>query len=88
MSQPTRPTITVGTIHELNQHYARGKCSLAISSRTEMRDGQLFGLGGLDWLLVTPAACYETVTAEYEALPDLPVVRDGWPFASFEAVAA
>ncbi|GAB2696901.1 hypothetical protein [Kitasatospora kifunensis] len=84
MSQLTdhRPTVTVGTLYDLNERYlAAAKCSLAVSSRTEIRDGIRFGLGGLNWRVSTPDASYEVVTGEDEVLPDLPVVRAGWPFA-------
>ncbi|WP_327066765.1 hypothetical protein [Kitasatospora sp. NBC_01302] len=85
MSQLTdhRPTVTVGTLYDLNEQYlaSRTHRGLSVGSRSEVReDGQRFGLGGLDWMLVTPTAVYKVVTAEDEVLPDLPVVRDGWPY--------
>jgi hypothetical protein len=72
----------VRSVRELNDWYvasADGR-SLAVSSRTERRDGQLWGLGGLDWMLCIGSVTVRTVSAEDEVLPDLPVVRAGWPY--------
>jgi hypothetical protein len=78
-----RPVIEATSIHDLNRHYLSGsRWSLAVSSRSEQRGGQWFGLGGLDWTLVSPAMVVTLTTGEDEQLPsNLPVVRDGWPFA-------
>lgn len=86
MNQPTdlRPTVTVGTLYDLNRQYLASVSThrgLSVGSRSVVRDGQRFGLGGLRWRLVTDDAVFETVTAEDDVLPDVPVVRDGWPFA-------
>ncbi|MCX4751711.1 hypothetical protein OG455_41890 [Kitasatospora sp. NBC_01287] len=93
MDKPTdlRPTITVGTLNDLNDLYLtnlRTHRGLAVGSRDEVRDGQRFGLGGLRWRLVTTSAVYETFTGEDEVLPDLPVARDGWPFAISDGESA
>lgn len=85
-----RPTITARDIHELNEHYLNNRRhTLAVGGRYETRNGQTFTLGGLHWQLFTPGAVVELVTGEDETLPDLPVVRAGWPYAAQpEQVAA
>jgi hypothetical protein len=82
--QPTdcRPVIEVGSIAEFNEYYlaARPGRTLAVGGRYEVRDGRQFALGGLHWFLTDSTRVVSTVTAEDEVLPDLPVVRAGFPY--------
>ena len=73
--------IRVGSVEELNDRFvsASSRPTLVVGSRSVRRDGQLFGLGGLDWLLTDGRQVVTLTTAEDELLPDLPVVRAAWP---------
>jgi hypothetical protein len=89
-------SIAVGSIHDLNDHFEqhRREATLAVTTRHETRGGQRFGLGGLAWTLRVRelSLTVTTETAEGEVLPDLPVVRAGYPYGlahnSRTAVAA
>lgn len=83
-------TVTVASLADLNDWYAtfRSGLSLAVGGRYETRaDGKLYGLGGLSWHLswrtlpgIPAGLLVMAQTAEDEVLPDLPVVRAGWPY--------
>jgi len=100
VNQPTRTIdglrLAVDSITDLNAWYETHRCgsTLAVGGRYETRDGRLFGLGGLSWNLhikaIEGGPLDVTVeTAEGEVLPDLPVVRDGFPYAlARQAVSA
>jgi hypothetical protein len=80
---PHRRHVSVDSITFLNDFWEQagpGR-SLAVSSRHEFRNGQYWGLGGLDWAVVTAGLVVTATTGEDEELPDLPVVRAGWPYA-------
>lgn len=82
--------VRVGSVEELNALYGNAGPSrtLAVGGRHETRAGQLFCLGGLDWLLSDGPLVAVLTTGEDEVLPDLPVVRAAWPVAkSFVAAA-
>jgi hypothetical protein len=80
--------VTVDAIADLNEWFSqfRTAAGLATASRCEIRNGQLFGLGGLDWQLLVRnvpgvgSVTVRAVTGEREWLPDLPVVRAGFPY--------
>jgi hypothetical protein len=78
-----RRHIHVDTLDALNTYWqhANSRRSLCVGSRDEIRDGQRFGLGGLSWVLFDRDVVVTAITGEDDALPDLPVVRAGWPFA-------
>ncbi|PBC71520.1 hypothetical protein BX265_6130 [Streptomyces sp. TLI_235] len=82
------PEVHVDTVAELDAWFGWFGIgsSMSVGSRQEERDGQLWGLGGLDWTLRLyrlPGIGGLTVrltTGEGEELPDCPAVRRGWPF--------
>jgi hypothetical protein len=92
-TQPTRrptapPTIVASSITDLNTWYTNHTygSTLTVGGRYETRNGQTFCLGGLSWSLHIKAfdgapLTVLLVTAEHETLPDLPVVRAGFPYA-------
>lgn len=92
-------TLSVPSVRDLNAWYTAldGRAGVTVTSRSEERDGQRWGLGGLDWSvglgrvpgLLGVWLQVTAVSAELEQLPDLPVVRAGFPFSSVRlAVAA
>lgn len=93
-SKSTRIRVEARSIEEFNAWYEgrRYGSSIAVSGRYETRDGQLFGLGGLDWTLCASDVMVTLTTAEDEVLPDLPVVLAVFPerraVSSRQAVAA
>lgn len=72
-----RITVVAADIAELNAYFvAAGPLrTLATAGRYERRDGQLFGLGGLDWHLTAGPLTVILTTLEDEVLPALPVVH-------------
>lgn len=80
--------VSVESIVDLNEWFSlfRTAAGLTTASRCEIRNGQLFGLGGLDWQLLVRnvpgvgTVTVRAVTGEHEWLPDLPVVRAGFPY--------
>lgn len=76
--------VAVGSIHDFNAHFEEHgpEATLAVTGRSEIRAGRRFGLGGLAWTLRVRelSLTVTAVTAEGEVLPDLPVVRAGYPF--------
>lgn len=79
-NQSTHITVEARSIDEFNAWFERRPgATLTVSSRQERRNGQLFGLGGLDWSLYAPGVTVTLTTAECEVLPDLPVVLAMYP---------
>jgi hypothetical protein len=80
-------SITVHSIDEFNAWYERHTygSTLVVGGRYETRGGQMFCLGGLSWglhikAIVGGPLTVSLDTAEDETLPDLPVVRAGFPY--------
>lgn len=81
-------TVLVDGVAALNSWFVRFRTgsSLSTASRYEVRGGQLFNAGGLDWRLTVPQVpgvgrvTVRAVTGELEPLPDLPVTRAGYPY--------
>ena len=79
--------VIASSIEEFNSWYEKHTygSTLAVGGRYETRNGQMFCLGGLSWSLHIKAIEGGPVTvtldtAEDETLPDLPVVRVGFPY--------
>ena len=66
--------VSAQSIEELNAWYTRRTMTGSVSGRNEYRNGQWFGLGGLDWMLTAPGVVVTLTTSEGEKLPALPVV--------------
>jgi hypothetical protein len=90
-------TLTAWSVRELSNWYdaLRGRCEAGVSSRQERRaDGQLYGLGGMEWELclgeVVPGVrvYVMTVSGEGEVLPDTALVRALCPWAAARRAAA
>lgn len=84
---PAPRSVVAGSVEEFNAWYEKHMygSSLAVGGRYETRGGRLFGVGGLSWSLHIKAAEGGPLTvlldtAEGDALPDLPVVRAGYPY--------
>jgi hypothetical protein len=91
-------TLTAWSVRELSNWYDAHRCraSASVSGRDERRaDGQLYALGGLDWVLSlgdVPGVPGVSVTVwtesgEDEVLPDTALVRAMCPWASVRAAA-
>ena len=74
-SKRTRIRVEARSIEEFNAWFERRSgASVSVGGRQERRGGQLFGLGGLDWLLTASGVVVTLTTGEGEVLPGLPVV--------------
>jgi hypothetical protein len=90
-------TLTAWSVRELSNWYdaLRDRCQAGVSSRQERRaDGQLYGLGGMEWELclgeVVPGVrvYVESESGEFEVLPDTALVRALCPWMAARRAAA